>query len=50
MASATFLVAWERLDRVPDPAHFGVRVPAGTTILSITWLETGWTDRVGQQP
>jgi hypothetical protein len=33
-----------------DPAHFGVRVPAGTTILSTTWLETGWTDRVGQQP
>jgi hypothetical protein len=22
----------------------GVRVPAGTTILFTTWLETGWTD------
>jgi hypothetical protein len=30
-----------------DPDHFQVRVPAGTTILSTTWLETGWTDRPG---
>jgi hypothetical protein len=103
VTSATFLVAWERLDRLPDPplprarllgeledpagrrgtgvtfpgspeadrvfiveeagatllatvlvakdpAHFGVRVPPGTAILSTTWLETGWTDRLGEEP
>jgi hypothetical protein len=40
---ATVLVA-NHADR------FGVRAPAGSTILSITWLETGWTDRLGQEP
>jgi hypothetical protein len=33
-----------------DPVRFGVRAPAGSTILSITWLEIGWTDRLGRQP
>ena len=33
-----------------DPARFEVRAPAGSTILSITWLEIGWTDRLGRQP
>ncbi len=27
-----------------------VRAPAGSTILSITWLETGWTDQLGREP
>jgi hypothetical protein len=35
---------------VNDPVRFGVRAPAGSTILSITWLETGWTDRLGPEP
>jgi hypothetical protein len=46
-ATAT-LLASELIVR--DPAHFQVRVPAGTTMLSTTWLETGWTTRVGQRP
>lgn len=46
-ATAT-LLASELVAR--DPAHFRVRVPAGTTILSVTWLETGWTGRFGQEP
>jgi hypothetical protein len=33
-----------------DPGHFGVRVPAGTTILSTTWLEAGWADKLGRRP
>jgi hypothetical protein len=33
-----------------DPVRFGVRAPAGSTILSITWLETGWTDQLGREP
>ncbi len=33
-----------------NPARSGVRVPPGTPILSITLVESGWVDRLGQQP
>lgn len=46
-ATAT-LLATELVANHPD--RFGVRAPAGSTILSITWLETGCTDRLGQEP
>jgi hypothetical protein len=33
-----------------DPGQLGARVPPGTAILTETWLATGWTDKLGQQP
>jgi hypothetical protein len=42
------LLAMQYIPR--DPARFGVRVPAGTATLSVTTVESGWVDTLGQRP
>jgi DNA-directed RNA polymerase specialized sigma24 family protein len=47
-ATAAELLAMQYIPR--DPARFGVRVPAGTATLSVTTVESGWVDTLGQRP